>query len=180
MNKKKYMLKKMLYKITGKKDKVLSLTTRYLREQGAKIGEHVRFTSDISIPEPYLVEIGDKVTFSFGVSIITHDNSVGKVIEEVTDAFGRVKIGNKCFIGAGVIILPGVEIGDNVIVGSGSVVTRSFKEGNVVIAGNPAKIICSVEEYIEKSRPYGINTWGLSFEERKKIVLNNEEKFIKK
>jgi acetyltransferase-like isoleucine patch superfamily enzyme len=52
-----------------------------------------------------------------------------------------VKIGNNVWIGANVVILPGVEIGDNTIIGAGSIVTKSFKEGNCVIGGNPAKII---------------------------------------
>ena len=52
-----------------------------------------------------------------------------------------VKIGNNVWIGANVVILPGVEIGDNTVIGAGSIVTKSFKEGNCIIAGNPAKII---------------------------------------
>tara|TARA_Y100000766_G_C18906030_1_gene605806 strand:+ start:59 stop:604 length:546 start_codon:yes stop_codon:yes gene_type:complete len=45
-----------------------------------------------------------------------------------------------CWIGANVILLPGVEIGSNSVVGAGSIVTKSFQKG-VVIAGSPAKII---------------------------------------
>ena len=45
-----------------------------------------------------------------------------------------------CWIGANVILLPGVEIGSNTVVGAGSIVTKSFQKG-VVIAGSPAKII---------------------------------------
>lgn len=52
----------------------------------------------------------------------------------------EVVIGDNCWIGGGVTILPGVTLGDNVVVGAASVVTKSFPS-NVVVAGNPAKII---------------------------------------
>ena len=42
--------------------------------------------------------------------------------------FGKIKIGNNCFIGMGAIILPNVEIGNNCIVGAGAVVMNSFPD----------------------------------------------------
>ena len=51
-----------------------------------------------------------------------------------------IRIGNKCWIGANAIVLPGVSLGDHVIVGAGAIVTKSFPS-NCTIAGVPARII---------------------------------------
>ena len=60
-------------------------------------------------------------------------------------------MGNNVFVGFGSIILPGVTIGDNVIVGAGSVVRKDIPENSVVF-GNPACVVCTTEEYINKNR----------------------------
>ena len=67
-----------------------------------------------------------------------------------------VKIGDNVFIGYGTIVLCNSRIGDNVIVGANSVVTHDLAS-NGVYAGNPARYICSFEEYAEKYRA-GLNT----------------------
>lgn len=54
--------------------------------------------------------------------------------------WGGVKIGNDCWIGEGVIILPGVSIGNGVILGARSVVRRDVPDWAVVI-GNPAEVV---------------------------------------
>jgi len=51
-----------------------------------------------------------------------------------------VTIGDKAWIGGGVIILPGVTIGDNVTIGAGSVVTKDIPD-NVLALGNPCKVV---------------------------------------
>ena len=53
---------------------------------------------------------------------------------------------NNCWIGAGVIIVPGITIGDNVVIGAGSVVTKNLPD-NVVAVGNPCKILREVNEH---------------------------------
>lgn len=60
-------------------------------------------------------------------------------------------IGNEVFVGAGSIILPGVHIGNRVIIGAGSVVTKDIPD-NSVAAGNPAKVICPIDEYLEREK----------------------------
>ena len=55
-----------------------------------------------------------------------------------------IVIGEDCWFGGQVIVLPGVTIGNGVVVGAGSVVTKSVPD-MVVVAGNPARIIKKTE-----------------------------------
>ena len=66
----------------------------------------------------------------------------------------EVHIGKNCWLGAGVVVLPGVTIGDNVVVGAGSVVTKDLPS-NVVAVGNPCKVLREVNE---RDREYYIKT----------------------
>ena len=77
-------------------------------------------------------------------------------------------------------IMPGVTVGDNVLIAAGSIVTKSIPS-NVVVAGNPARFICSIEDYIERNKKYNTDSKGLSAEEKKRLLLSLEEsKFIMK
>ncbi len=62
--------------------------------------------------------------------------------QPVTSA-GSVEIGEGCWIGIGVAILPGVKIGKNAVIGANSVVTRSIPD-YAIAAGNPAKVIRNI------------------------------------
>ena len=134
-----YLRKKIACKILHLSgEKSCEYINGYFRKCGAIVGKNCRIYSDITTSESYLIYIGNNVTISNDVQILTHDNSVIKVIPDCTDIFGMVRIGNNTFIGARALILPGVKIGDNCIVGAGSVVTKSVPNGSIV-AGNPAR-----------------------------------------
>ena len=60
-----------------------------------------------------------------------------------------VRIGRNCWIGAGVIIMPGVTIGDNTVIGAGSVVTKDIP-ANVVAVGNPCRVMREIGEHDRK------------------------------
>lgn len=140
-----------------------------------------RCFSDIVGPEAYLIEIGNNVTISANDNFITHDNSLIKLSLGGTDTFGKIKIGDNCFIGLGSIILPGVTLEDNIIVGAGSIVTKSFSESNIVIAGNPARKICTWNELKEKNKILIHDMKNLDYSNKKEYLLNlNEEMFIKR
>ena len=57
-----------------------------------------------------------------------------------------VRIGRNCWLGANVVVVPGVTIGDNVVVGAGSVVTHELPD-NVIAVGNPCKILREVNDH---------------------------------
>lgn len=147
----------------------------HLRKIGMNIGEECYiFSNKIETAEPYLVSLGNHVTIANDVFFATHDASANFYLENVSDIYGRINIGDYVFIGMGAIILPGVTIADHIIIGAGSVVTKSFLEPGVVIGGNPAKVICDIESLKEKNKHRKLNTWGLSFEDKKKYLLENE------
>lgn len=110
-----FKLKIFIYKKILKKDTMEFEIQRY-RNAGVKIGKNMRAFSPPSSAEPYLLEFGDDITISTGVKFTTHDNSAIKVIPDSTDVFGRISIGDRCFIGQNSLILPGVTIANNIII----------------------------------------------------------------
>ena len=150
----------------------------FYRKKGIKIGSGCSIFSNILTPEAYLVTIGNNVTIAPGCRLLTHDNSVSKVWPEYTDVFGRINIGDNCFIGADSIILPGVTLGDNCIVAAGRVVSISHP-GGAVIAGNPARQITDIERYRDKVRPFCFSTRNMNEIDKKHAILT-EARLIKK
>jgi len=105
-----------------------------------RIGNRNYFNRNLMIDACGLVEIGNQNMVGPDVYITDSNHRFGSGLapnEQPMDA-GKVKIGNRCWIGAKVVILKDVELGDGCIVGAGSVVTKSVAPGSVV-AGVPAQ-----------------------------------------
>lgn len=150
------------------------------KKKGMKVGKGCDFVSPGPNfgSEPYLIEIGNNTTVSFDVAFVTHDagtrvlrNLATNDKEKQTVIYGKIVVGNNCFIGCRSTILPGVKIGDNVIIGAGSVVNRDIPS-NSVAAGVPCKVICSLEEYKEKHKDDFLYMVNLPYEEKKKFLTN--------
>jgi maltose O-acetyltransferase len=122
---------------------------RKLINRGLKIGKRFdMFDSYIDYSHCFLVEIGDDVTISHS-TILAHDGSTKKFIGK--SRIGRVKIGNRVFIGYNSLILPNTLIGDDVIIGAGSVVTKDVPS-NSIVAGVPARVIGKTSEFIARNK----------------------------
>jgi len=149
----------------------------FLRYLGVKIGSRCFISTAIHNfgTEPWLVEIGNDVSITDGVVFLTHDGSsrlFRKKIPNMNVAHGNrfapIRIENNCFIGINAIIMPGVTIGANSIVGAGSVVTKNVPAMSVA-AGNPARVVLTLDEYIERYRQKSVPVEALD-----RIALRRE------
>jgi maltose O-acetyltransferase len=95
----------------------------------------------------WLVVIGNDVTLAPRVLILAHDASTKRHLG--LTRLGKVAIGDRVFVGASAVILPGVTIGSDVIIGAGSIVTADIPSG-VVVVGNPARVLCPLTEFLER------------------------------
>ena len=121
------------------------------RSLGMRIGDDVLLPEStvIDTSHCFLISIGDHCGFGPDCLILAHDAQMDEFLDAAR--LGRVIIHESCHIGARTVILPGVEIGPRTIVGASSVVAKSLPP-DTVCAGNPAAVVCSLQEYLEKHR----------------------------
>lgn len=151
------------------------------RHLGVTIGKNCLISTRNWPSEGYLITIGNNVQITLGVSIHTHGGTQSiRHLHPDFEIFGRVVIEDWAYIGACSQIMPGVTIGEGALVAAGSVVTKSVAP-HTVVGGNPAKYICTTEEFYERNKQYYVNTKGLTQKEKKKMLLSlYDDKFIKK
>ena len=153
----------------------------YARHIGVTIGEDCFISTRRWGTEPYLITVGSHVQVTRDVAIHTHGG--GQAIRKDHpdfDVFGKVVINDWAYIGASSQIMPGVTIGEGALVAAGSIVTKSVPP-HTVVGGNPARVICTTEEYYEKNKVFNVGTKGLNKRKKREILMSaSEDKFIKK
>ena len=154
---------------------------QYARRQGVTIGKECLIATRNWGTEPYLITIGDRVQITSDVRFYTHGGAhIARQKYPNFDVFGKIKVEDGAYVGACSMIMAGVTIGEGALVAAGSIVTKSVAP-RTVVAGNPARYICTVDEYIEKNLKYNVNTKGMSAEEKREYLLAlSDDSFIKR
>lgn len=132
--------------------------TAYLRRAGARIGEGCEVLTAVENfgSEPWLIQIGDRVTVAHGVKLVTHDASTRifrsshpQMNVRFGNKFAPIRIASDAFIGIDAIVLPGVSIGERSIVAAGAVVTKDVP-ADTVVAGVPARLVFRTTDFEAK------------------------------
>lgn len=159
-------LKELIYRLRGE------YTTEKLISMGMTVGKNFKRRNGVILDPAHcwLIEIGDNVTMAPRVHILCHDASTKQFLNYTK--IGRVTIGDNVFIGAESVVLPGVTIGNNVIIGANSTVAHDIPANSVAV-GSPARVICTLEEYLskEKARMETAPCYGEEFTLRQNVPM---------
>lgn len=119
-------------------------------------GKNVYANFGLTLVDDTHIYVGDGTMFGPNVVIATAGHPIEPDLREKQYQFNiPVHIGKNCWLGAGVLVMPGVTIGDNSVIGAGSVVTKDIP-ANVVAVGNPCRVLREInahdKEYYYKDK----------------------------
>ena len=109
-------------------------------------GKNVYANFNLTLVDDGHIYVGDYTMIGPNVTIATAGHPILPELREKGYQYNmEVHIGKNCWLGSGVVVLPGVTIGDNVVVGAGSIVTKDLPS-NVVAVGNPCRVLREMNE----------------------------------
>ncbi|MGN0466129.1 MAG: sugar O-acetyltransferase [Lachnospiraceae bacterium] len=157
-----------LYDFNATRPSQMEERERLLKEMFAEIGEgcyiepplhanwaghHVHFGKgvyanfNLTLVDDTHIYVGDYTMFGPNVVIATAGHPILPELRKQAYQYNMpVHIGENCWLGAGVLVMPGITIGDNVVIGAGSVVTKDIPS-NVIAVGNPCKVLREINEH---------------------------------
>lgn len=146
----------------------------YSKYLGVNLGENVTFYGlkpSMFSTEPWLISIGDNCHITANCQFVTHDGGTLILRKEVPDLelTAPITIGNDVYIGINTTILAGTKVGNRCIIGACSLLKGEYPD-NSVIAGVPARVIKTVDEYLEQSKNNSLHMGNLSAEEKEKAL----------
>jgi len=128
-------------------------------------GKNIYANYNLTMVDDTHIYVGDCTMFGPNVILATAGHPIlGDLRVNGYQYNAPIHIGKNCWLGAGVIVMPGVTIGDNVVIGAGSIVTKDIPS-NVVAVGNPCRVM---REIGEKDREFYFKDKKIDWEEVKK------------
>lgn len=110
-------------------------------------GKNIYANFNLTLVDDTHIYVGDATMFGPNVTIATAGHPILPELREQAYQYNMpVRIGKNCWLGAGVIVMPGVTIGDNTVIGAGSIVTKDIP-ANVVAVGNPCRVMREIGEH---------------------------------
>ena len=110
-------------------------------------GKNVYANFNLTCVDDTHIYVGDYTMLGPNVVLATAGHPICPELRQRAYQFNMpIHIGKNCWLGAGVIVLPGVTIGDNSVIGAGSVVTKDIPSG-VIAVGNPCKMLREISEH---------------------------------
>lgn len=110
-------------------------------------GKNVYANFNLTLVDDTHIYVGDYTMIGPNVTIATAGHPILPELREKAFQYNMpVHIGRNCWLGAGVVILPGVKIGDNSVIGAGSIVTKDIP-ANVVAVGNPCRVMREINDH---------------------------------
>ena len=114
-------------------------------------GDYVYANFNLTCVDDTHIYVGENTMLGPNVVLATAGHPIVPELREKGYQYNMpIHIGKNCWLGAGVIVLPGVTIGDHSVIGAGSIVTRDIP-ANVVAVGNPCRVLRPIGE---KDREY--------------------------
>lgn len=111
------------------------------------MGNNVYANFNLTVVDDGNIYIGDNVMFGPNVTIATANHPILPELREKGLQYNKdVHIGKNVWIGAGVVIVPGITIGNNSVIGAGSVVVKDIP-ANVVAVGNPCRVLREISQH---------------------------------
>ena len=130
------------------------------------MGSNVYANFNLTLVDDGHIFIGDRVMIGPNVTIATANHPIDAYLRAKGLQYNKdVHIGENTWIGAGVVIVPGVRIGKNAVIGAGSIVTKDIPD-SVVAVGNPCRVL---REVSERDRTYFYRSEEIDWEEINKI-----------
>ena len=114
------------------------------------LGSNVYANAGLKLVDDTHIYIGESTMLGPNVVLATAGHPIDPELRAQALQYNMpVHIGKNCWLGAGVIVMPGVTIGDNTVIGAGSIVTKDIPSG-VVAVGNPCRVLREVGEHDRK------------------------------